>query len=78
MKIEGSLLEELERTKPASKSVSAYVRDILESDIRRHKVTEAAAEYGAFVGSHPEEKVWLSEWDKADLANPPKKSREKT
>ncbi len=73
IKIEGDLLEELEKAKPPSKSISAYVRDILESDIKRHRVAEAAVEYEAFVAAHPEERKSLEEWDQADLANPPKK-----
>jgi hypothetical protein len=78
IKIEGHLLEELNKSKPPSKSVSSYVRDILESDIRRRKVAEAAAEYRAFVASHPEEEEALAEWDKADLSNPPRKKTGKS
>jgi predicted Zn-dependent protease len=75
IKIEEPLLSELEKAKPPSQSITSYVRAILESDIKRHKVAEAAAEYEAFVAAHPEEREWLSDWDRADLSHPPKRSK---
>lgn len=72
------MLEELEKAKPPSKSVSAYVRDVLESDIRRRRVAEAAAEYKVFVASHPDEQASLDDWDKADLASPPRRKKGKS
>ena len=78
IKIEWPLLGELEKAKPASQSISSYVREILERDIKRHKVAEAAVQYEAFVAAHPEEREWLSDWDKADLSRPPKRNSRKT
>ena len=78
IKIEDPLLSELEKAKPPSQSITSYVRSVLESDVKRHRVAEAAAQYEAFVASHPEEREWLSDWDKADLSQPPKRSAKKT
>lgn len=78
IKIEGELLERLERAKPASKSISAYVRDVLEGDLRRRKVAEAAVEYRAFTEAHPGEDAWMAEWDRADLAAAPRKKQGKS
>ena len=78
IKIEGHLLDELSKAKPPSKSISSYVRDILEDDLKRHKVAEAAAQYEAFVAAHPEERDWMADWDKADLSHPPKRNAKKT
>lgn len=72
IKLEGRLLEQLKKAKPPSKSVTAYVREVLESDIRRKRVAEAAVEYRAFVKNHPDEESWISDWGNADLATPPR------
>ena len=38
---EGELLRELERTKPTSQSLSAYVRSLLRQEVLRRKMAEA-------------------------------------
>ena len=78
IKIEEPLLGELEKAKPAAQSISSYVREVLENDLKRHKVAEAAVQYEAFVAAHREEREWLSERDKADLSHPPKQKTKKT
>lgn len=78
IKIEEPLLHELEKAKSPSQSISSYVREILESDIKRHKVAAAAVQYEAFVAAHSGEREWLSDWDKADLSHPPKRNSKKT
>ncbi len=75
IKLEGELLAELERAKPESLSLSAYVRDVLSKDLRRRKLAQAAASYEEFLAANPEEKKWMREWDEADLASPPKRGR---
>ena len=75
IKLEGELLLELERSKPESLSLSAYVREVLTKNLRRRKLAEAAASYEAFIEANPEERSWLREWDGADLASPPKPRR---
>lgn len=71
VKVEGDLLTELERTKPPAQSISAYVRSILEREIRRLRMAEAGDRYAQFVRESPDERAWLEEWDNADLARPP-------
>ncbi len=75
IKLEGELLLELERSKPESLSLSAYVREVLTKNLRRQKLAQAAASYEAFIEAHPEERSWLREWDGADLASLPKRRR---
>jgi hypothetical protein len=75
VKVEGDLLEELERTKPPSQTLSAYVRSILEREMRRQKIAEAADRYAAFLRETPDERTWLEEWANADLVRPPRKRR---
>ena len=75
LKLEGELLLELEKAKPESMSLSAFVREVLTKDLRRRKLAQAAVSYEEFLASNPEEVSWLKEWDEADLASPPKRGR---
>jgi hypothetical protein len=75
IKVEGELLEELERTKPPRQSLSAYVRALLQQAVVRRRMIDAADRYAAFVRETPEERTWLAEWDSADLVTPPKGRR---
>jgi hypothetical protein len=75
IKIEGELLNELEATKPESLSLSAFVREVLKKDLRRRKLSQAAASYEEFLAENPEEQLLLREWDEADLARTPKRKR---
>jgi predicted CopG family antitoxin len=75
IKIEGELLQELEHVKPESVSLSAYVREILRTDLRRRNLSQAAVSYQEFLSANPEEQSWLREWDEADLASAPKAKR---
>ena len=71
IKVEGDLLKELERAKPRSLSLSAYVRAVLQQEVLRRKMAEAAECYVEFVRESPAERAWLDEWDGADLARAP-------
>ena len=75
IKLEGNLLLELEKNKPHSLSLSAYVREVLHKDLMRRKLAQAAQSYEEFMTAHPEEASWLREWDEADLSGIPKRRR---
>jgi predicted transcriptional regulator len=75
IKVEGQLLAELERAKPSSQSLTTYVRSALRQHVRRQQMMAAADRYTAFLRQHPEERASLDEWDRADLARPPKRRR---
>jgi len=75
IKLEGELLAELERAKPESVSLSAYVREVLNKDLRRRKLAQAAVSYEEFLAANPEEKSWMREWDEANLTSSPKRGR---
>ena len=70
IKLEGKLLEDIEAAKPADRSLSAHVRWVLQKDLERRRVRDAAAAFRAFVDAHPEERAWLADWDGTDLAAP--------
>jgi hypothetical protein len=75
IKVEGELLRDLERSKPPSQSLSAYVRSVLEQEVLRRKMADAADRYADFLHEHGDERAWLEEWDAADLVRPPKRRR---
>jgi len=75
IKVEGALLESLERTKPPKQSLSAYVRALLERALRQEQLSVAADRYAQFVRESPEEAEWLGEWERSDLTTAPAKKR---
>ncbi len=77
IKLENPLLNELNGVRPSQKSLSAFVKEILEQDIRRRKMREAARKYQEFLTANPEEKSWLEEWESVDLTRPPQSKKRK-
>lgn len=75
IKVEGELLAELERLKPASESLTTYVRGVLRREVRRQQMIAAAERYADFLERHAAERAWLEEWDRADLAHAPRRRR---
>lgn len=71
VKLQGSLLEDLEANKPPDQSLTAYVRSVLQGNLDRLKIQQAAFAYRDFVESGEEERKWLDEWGRADLSVPP-------
>lgn len=77
LKIESPLLDELKRVCPKGKSISAFVRSVLEQVIHKQRMSKALQEYQSFLDVHPEELAWLGNWEVADLTRPPKPSHKK-
>jgi len=75
IKVDGSLLVELERHKPKDQSLTAFVREVLAREVRRLQLEEAADRYAGFLARERREREWLAEWDSADLVRPPKRKR---
>ena len=75
IKVEGDLLDEIEKMKPSSQSLSGYVRAVLRREVLRHKMAGAAERYGELLRSSPDERGWLDEWEHSDLEKPVKKAR---
>jgi hypothetical protein len=75
VKVEGDLLQELERMKPAAQSLTAYVRSVLRQEVLRRRMADAAEHYSRFLREAPDERAWLEAWDRADLATPVRRKR---
>jgi len=76
VKLDGELLARIEESKPQGQSLSAYVRMVLQRNLDRTRVRDAAVEYRTFLASDPEEQRALDEWDRADLATPPRSKQD--
>ena len=77
IKLEGELLKNLTSFCPADVSISAFVRNLLSTAVKKQKMLEAAKKYQAFLEEHPEEKTALELWQEADLEKPIKLPRKK-
>ena len=76
IKVEGELLKELQQVKPPAQSLSGFVRVVLQQEVLRRKMADAAEQYAVFLRAQSDERTWLDEWDAADLARPPKRRRQ--
>lgn len=77
IKIEDPLLGNLKKLVPGEKSLSAFVREVLEQEIRRKSMIEAAEKYVRFIESNAKEGEQMAEWESADLESPPVRKRKK-
>ena len=75
IKVEGELLDELEKKKPDSQSLSSFVRSILEKEVVRRKMVDAAERYADFLRNRPDEREWLEEWERSDVDRPASRRR---
>jgi len=75
IKVEGELLKELERAKSPGESLTAFVRSILQQEVLRRKMSEAAERYGELLRENVEERSWLEEWERAELSRPVRRRR---
>ena len=73
IKLDGELLEELERNKPKGTSVTSYVKAAVRKSLNETCLRESAAEYIAMTEADPAEKALFDEWQSADLSSPVKK-----
>lgn len=69
IKLEGKLLEELKKLKGSKKTLTSFVKETLESEIRRHKMRLAAEKYTDFLKQHPEETKLMEKWENAPLCS---------
>ena len=75
VKLEADLLARISKAKPRQQTLSAFVREAVESDLRRRQLRAAAEAYQRLLGDEKAEREELQEWESADLAHPPKRKR---
>lgn len=75
VKLESSLLQKIAEFKPARQTLAAFVREALESDLRRRKMRAAAEAYQTFLEANSAEHGEMDQWEQADLLSVPKRKR---
>lgn len=75
IKLDGELLADVERAKPRDMSVTSYVKETLRKRIDAEVLREASARYKTLLEQNPGEKAFMEEWEAADLASEPKRTR---
>lgn len=71
VKLDGSILAELQAFKRPDQNLTALVRELLRAQIHRAKMTRAAEEYAAFLRESPEESLELDAWASTPLDREP-------
>ncbi|MBL7685607.1 MAG: hypothetical protein JNK65_06205 [Deltaproteobacteria bacterium] len=77
IKLENPLLNEVKKILPKHENITSFVRSLLEREIHRQKMIQAAASYNQFLKDCPDEREWLEDWDSLELDAPPLKEKKK-
>ncbi len=75
VKLDGELLARLEQARPETTTLSAFVRETIERDLRRRRMEKAARDYVEFLETHPDERRIEEAWEDADLVRPARRAR---
>jgi flagellar biosynthesis component FlhA len=75
VKLDAELLREIASVKPHEQTLSAYVREALQRDLRRQQMRKAAEAYVALLRDNPKEREALDQWEAAPLATNPQARR---
>ena len=67
IKLDGALIKRLRALKPREDTLTAFVRSVLDAEVRRRSLRAAAESYAAFLHDHPEEAEEMSAWVTAPL-----------
>ena len=73
IKLEGPILKEIAAVKPRGQTLTAFVRESLEREIRQRKLYEAAHSYRALMEQSSED----ADWESANLGQPVTKGSRK-
>ena len=75
VKLDAELLSEIASVKPDDQTLSAYVREALQRDVRRQQMRKAGETYMALLRDNAHEREALDEWEVAPLATNPRRRR---
>jgi len=71
IKLDGAILGELKALRRPDQNLTALVRELLNAQIHRSKMAQAAEEYTAFLRENPGESTELDVWASAPLDRDP-------
>jgi hypothetical protein len=77
IKLDGAILQELERLKEPQQNLTSFVRDLLRAQIHRRRMAQAAEEYAEFLRKNEDESAELDTWAAAPLEKEPNRRRKK-
>jgi len=77
IKLEKLLLDQIYELMPKGKTLSKFVKEVLQKEITRSKMASAALEYNKFLLENKDEAVMEELWEGADLYSKPRESKPK-
>lgn len=75
VKLDGELLSAIAKVKLPQQTLTAYVREALQRDLRRQQMRGAAETYMSILRDNPAERESMDEWEAAPLATTPRARR---
>ena len=75
VKLDAELLREIAKVKSPKQTLSAYVRESLQADIRKRKLRAAAEAYEKLLADDKNERLAMEEWEAAPLSIAPRRRR---
>ena len=75
VKLDGELLRAIASVKSPRQTLSAYVREALQRDLRRRQMRDAAETYTNLLRTNAAEREAMDEWEAAALATTPRSRR---
>lgn len=73
VKIDGKILDEIVSVKPPEQTLTAFVRETLEGEVRQRKLREAASRYRELLEGNTKLREEADEWRDARLEEPSRK-----
>lgn len=67
IKLDGPLVKRLQALKPPKETLTGFVREVLDAEVRRRTLRAAAEQYAEFLRDHPAEADEVSLWATAPL-----------
>ncbi len=75
IKLDPRLHSAIRRMKPQDQTLTGFVRELVTREEKHRELEAAAAAYSALLDDDKAEAAWLTEWEGAPLATPPKSSK---
>lgn len=75
VKLDAELLREIVKVKSPKQTLSSFVRESLQADIRQRKLRAAAESYQKLLAENDAERMEMEGWEAAPLAIAPRRAR---
>jgi predicted CopG family antitoxin len=69
IRLDEDILKKIDDIKPSTKSISAFVRQLIEREYNERELRRSAETYREFLQRNPEERRAMEEWESAPLVN---------